>query len=604
MANGIRVSKILLKSGDVIHVSAGVTAVVGPNNTGKSSVLREVATWLRKPPHNDYAVESKVVESVKVDFLSTPEDQMEIIGQSYPRREAGQYTDGQYHQVNFVLSGGHVLYTDLVKGVWGSVTGLGEIFGSYFINYLDAESRLGLTASVGSYDAYQNMPSNPLQALLPDRKAESEISALSERAFRVGITVNRYANTMVHLHAGRVKAAEGPSPQSPEYMRELNLLPLVRDQGDGMKAFIGMVMMVLTGRSPFLLIDEPEAFLHPPQARLFGRFLAEQAVSGNGTQILVATHSQDIVAGLTSMPEAADRTSLVRLTRRGNCSHVAQPSQESVRLLLDDPLMKYYDMISGLFSSGVILCEADSDCTYFRAALEQTTGGEHSYAREAHFSHAGGKARIAKAMRAFHSAAIPTAAIFDIDILQDDKDFREIVETVELDFDVLSKLRNDVVSLPNAKATKVRRAAARYEIGQILEKSGTEDISSADLRKLQNILRVTSGWKDLKTAGAASLSGQPFTSFAKLRDQLESRGVFILEQGELERLHPEIPQANKAQWLRNVLEDPSLLTKSPALPLLSRVSKFLEAEQTKVRVDADEDVAEPTSDFRGPEVTE
>ena len=48
-----------------------------------------------------------------------------------------------------------------------------------------------------------------------------------------------------------------------------------------------------------LLIDEPEAFLHPPQARRLAAALARTAKS-LGRQVILATHSTDIIQGALS----------------------------------------------------------------------------------------------------------------------------------------------------------------------------------------------------------------------------------------------------------------------------------------------------------------
>jgi len=45
-------------------------------------------------------------------------------------------------------------------------------------------------------------------------------------------------------------------------------LPQVQEQGDDVKSFVGMLLAITATEYPLLLIDEPETFLHPPQAYL------------------------------------------------------------------------------------------------------------------------------------------------------------------------------------------------------------------------------------------------------------------------------------------------------------------------------------------------
>lgn len=582
MVNKIFLKRILLHSGEYVDVADGITAVVGPNNTGKSSLLRELRDLLSTETHGRRAVSCKVIRSPMLEFNGTADGLFEDLVRVYGVREPGQYNYGQLVNEHILLSGSPLERSDVARH-WESQEGLGGRLGQYYVRYLDAEGRLGLTGSVGSFDTYKEAPSAPLHLLFSNRSMESKLDALATSAFRTGIIVNRYAGSMINLHAGKVSAQEGPSPQSEEYLSEINNLALVQEQGDGMRAFVGMVMSIITGQSPLVLIDEPEAFLHPPQARMFGKFLADYARESNHVQVIIATHSEDVLAGLTSNPSEGASISIARLTREGDQNHVAQLSTETVRELYEDPLMKHYDMLNGLFTTGVVLCEADSDCTYYRAAVESLPSSDYGYIQEAHFTHSSGKARIAQAMRTFRETAVPVAAIFDIDILQDDGDFSRLIDTIGADKSTVDPLRNTVTSAVASRSQSLKRASVRAEITAILDKVDASELSSGDAKKVREAVAQKSGWKDLKTAGLPLLSGDAAAAFIKLRDHLEGFGVFILEQGELERLHQEVPQTNKAAWLRKVIEEQKYKT-SPASSMLQRVSNFLEKAQTRVAV--------------------
>ncbi|WP_295104826.1 AAA family ATPase [uncultured Microbacterium sp.] len=587
MARLIQLKQITLTSGDAVDVASGVTAIVGPNNTGKSSLLRELheriisdsSSWTGRP--------WKVVGRIELDFSGTVQDQVEELGLLFPRRAPGQYNDGHFTEEHFRLSNGGVLTPTQITHWWGRTDGGLNGLGQYFATYLNAEQRLGLTGSTSSFDLYREQPTGPLQVLYAKRELEAQIAELTKAAFKVGVTVNRYAGSQIHLHSGSVTIAEGISPQPPEYMAELNALPLLSDQGDGMRAFVGMTLSVLTGRSPLVLIDEPEAFLHPPQARMFGQFLASYATSANGVQVVVATHSEDIIAGLTSTPAASGKISIARLTRDGTQNHIAQLPATAVSELYEDPLIKHYDMLNGLFSTGVVLCEADSDCTYYRAVLDLPSQQALTYVREAHFTHAGGKARIARAIKAFAATAVPVAAIFDIDILQNDHEFNALVESAGADASALIPLRNTVVSAVQSRSQVLKRSVVRAEITEVFDRSASIHLSKGEARKIQEAAAPKSGWKDLKNSGSALLSGDALTAYRGLANHLERHGVFIVEQGELERLHPEVPQGNKADWLRSVI-DQRTYESSPAIDLLDRVSAYLEAAQTTIEAAPDE----------------
>lgn len=61
-----------------------------------------------------------------------------------------------------------------------------------------------------------------------------------------------------------------------DYYNQVTKLPELQDQGDGMRSFASILLDTFTSDHTITLIDEPEAFLHPPQARLLGKMLAKK----------------------------------------------------------------------------------------------------------------------------------------------------------------------------------------------------------------------------------------------------------------------------------------------------------------------------------------
>lgn len=40
----------------------------------------------------------------------------------------------------------------------------------------------------------------------------------------------------------------------------------LREEGDGLRSFVSVLLSLMGRRKPVFLLDEPEAFLHPPYA--------------------------------------------------------------------------------------------------------------------------------------------------------------------------------------------------------------------------------------------------------------------------------------------------------------------------------------------------
>ena len=67
-----------------------------------------------------------------------------------------------------------------------------------------------------------------------------------------------------------------------------------------MRSFASVILHLLAPITPsILLLDEPEAFLHPPQARLLGEIIAKE--KSHRAQLFVATHSSDVLQGLMNV---------------------------------------------------------------------------------------------------------------------------------------------------------------------------------------------------------------------------------------------------------------------------------------------------------------
>src|SRR5207249_11934000 len=167
--------------------------------------------------------------------------------------------------------------------------------GGFLAFHAAADSRLQLVQGSGTYDPVNDAPSTPIQALFARPDLEEQLSDAAFEAFGEHVTLSRIWGASLELHVGSTDIAPNIVPQ-PDYIADIQALPQVQTQGDGVRSFIGLMLALITAQFPIVLVDEPEAFLHPPQARLLGRKLASDIPAG--TQVFVATHSADVLQGL------------------------------------------------------------------------------------------------------------------------------------------------------------------------------------------------------------------------------------------------------------------------------------------------------------------
>ena len=132
---------------------------------------------------------------------------------------------------------------------------------------------------VETIDIVEEPLDNPIHMLYSDDDLERKISAYFRRAFGQDLVLDRGAGKIWPMRVGtRLSSDCGDNPFSTSFLscQRDSTLPLSQ-QGDGMRSFASVVLHLLAPASPsILLLDEPEAFLHPPQARLLGEIIATE----------------------------------------------------------------------------------------------------------------------------------------------------------------------------------------------------------------------------------------------------------------------------------------------------------------------------------------
>ena len=208
-----------------------------------------------------------------------------------------------------------------------------------------------------------------------------------------------------------------------------------------MRSFASVILHMLAPITPsVLLLDEPEAFLHPPQARLLGEMIANEKQSR--AQLFLATHSPDVLQGLINV--APQHLRVLRMQRNGNVNRIKELDKELVKEISVDPLMKYSSVMSGVFHERVIICEADADCMFYSSLLDLSeVHGERQ--PDVLFVHANGKDRMSALAKTLVALDVPVDVVADIDILNDTGAFGRVVDSLGGDL---------AAALPLAKAVK------------------------------------------------------------------------------------------------------------------------------------------------------
>lgn len=98
-------------------------------------------------------------------------------------------------------------------------------------------------------------------------------------------------------------------------------------------------------------------------------------------------------------------------------------------------------MLDGLFHRLVVLAEADQDCRFYGAALEQLrdADGLTVPAGEMLFVPGGGKDRLHKLAKALGAVSVPITICADLDLLNDQAAVRSAVEALGQDWELFKR---------------------------------------------------------------------------------------------------------------------------------------------------------------------
>jgi AAA domain, putative AbiEii toxin, Type IV TA system len=408
-----------------------------------------------------------------------------------------------------------------------------------------------------------------------DDALELDLSKKFKKAFGVDLIVHRNAGAQVPLHVGIRPFPElGEDRVSLSYVVKVEALPQLQTQGDGMRSFAGVLLASSVGRESILLIDEPEAFLHPPQAKLLGATLVEER--GDARQLFIATHSTDVLRGV--LDANSPDVKVLRIRRSGDVNTVHLLENSRVQELWSDPLLRYSNILDGLFHEGVVVCEADSDCRFYSALLEAAHDARSPDAKhpDLMFTHCGGKARLPLVIRSLREVDVPVRAVADFDVLSEEQPLRSIVEALGGDWVLFRPDWTLVKNSIDAKRPDLSTVDVRREFERVLGQVTATVLPEKSRTELQGIVRRSTAWSSAKLVGKSFVpSGDPSRACDRLLAGLQRVGLHVVDVGELEGF-VRTADGHGPKWVNEVLARD--LSNDPELEQARRFSLGLIAE--------------------------
>ena len=279
-----------------------------------------------------------------------------------------------------------------------------------------------------------------------------------------------------------------------------------------------------------VLIDEPEAFLHPPQVRRLAEVVTRE--TSEDSQIIIATHSDEMVRGL--LDASGDRVVVARLIRRGDKNEVSVLPTDRLVDLWTDPTLRTSDVLSALFHDVSLLCEGESDARFYRALLDATRGEQRD--ADHRFYSFGGKDRIPAVVKALRPLDVPLVVIVDIDVLSDKGKFAALFEAVGGNYSLVESDHKAVVAAVQSRKGQITAEELARELRGVANRlNGQAEVPKAIRDELSRLSRQGSNWNRLKEDGSIGLvHAEAIKAYDRVFEASSDLGLLIVSEGELE----------------------------------------------------------------------
>lgn len=483
-----------------------IVVFTGANNSGKSQVLKDIESSLDYSNHTTMIV----VKDSECAYYGEI-NETTFFTEHFQRDENGNYR---------LLESGYVFETSSLEAFWKNHT-LHNSLHRVFVNRLSTEKRLSSSDALIRYDQPEK---HPIYKLNRNEKLAQKISDYFSQAFGVDLIVNRNEMQTIPLHVGKAPNKSSYTiDRQDEYYNVVAELPKLQEQGDGMRSFASILLNTFTSDYSITLIDEPEAFLHPPQARVLGKMLAKN--NPNNRQLFISTHSEDFLQGLLDADN--ENVTAIRINREDNINKMSILQNNKIKELWGNPLLRYSNILSGLFHGKVVVCESDYDCLFYQAIMNAIYEQKNEISPDILFTHCGGKSRIKDVVSALKAVNVPVVAISDFDLLNSSQNFRPLANAFGINW--------ETELLPNMKII--------YD-GMNAKNSSGDD-----------------AWTQIKKIGKSGFDGNAPAAYEKVEEVCKTAGLFIVPVGEMECFDKTINKEKK-EWVYHVLENYGLASES------------------------------------------
>lgn len=503
------------ENADISFGSNEVTILVGPNNSGKSLFLGEIE---RVASDQIGLKQTSIFSDFEVDWPDSKRAvqaalKYQVDGAPINRGDdvislGAVRSAGSLQKANLDKQQIRIQATSRTDKLWWL-----HFVARWGIVRLDLKSRLALInpQSITSLSVPEN---HFFDVVYRNSKVKDRIKSEINSVFDLHFILEPVTQpSALSIRLSTTDPGELEYAYSPEAQKFLLKAMRIEEASDGVQAYTGLVIASFLPRVHTLLIDEPEAFLHPPLARRLGKLLSDLSCERN-TTLVAATHSAEFLMGCL---QSHAKINVVRMEYSKGKSRGKIVNNEELKTFIRRPLMRSANVIAGLFHDGLVVTESENDRAFY-SEIYHRLGEETDGLPYLHFVNVQNKQTIREVLGPMRKFGVPTVAIPDVDIVKDGgSTWTKWLEAAQLPRTSYNSLQTE------RNAVKI----AFDKCGGDMARDG----------------------------GVNLLAGEDKRAANDLFDRLEDYGVFVVRHGELESWLPHLKvPSSKHEWTIKMLE--------------------------------------------------
>lgn len=512
-----------------------IVVFVGPNNGGKTQCLKDIRELITNEGNEGVIIKS--IDTLRPRY----KDLLTSLDLFYSKDSNGNYSGigepvfqyplSRYNNENFISKG----IRDFVSA------------------WLNNDNRLS-NSNAAPLKRSNESKKHAFHYLEEDPDLTDSLNAKFEETFHTSLNMNSYSNDNLSFRIGKrpdYKITEkNPHHQYRIIKEALDELPLLDTQGDGMRSFVSILSGMMVPHYEIFFIDEPEAFLHPPQAYKIGN-LIPTFHKNLKKQLFVATHSEEVLKGI--IDSGSNRVMVIRISRKPGDkeNQIAIIENSRFKSVWDKPLLRYSNIMQSIFYPTTIVCEAEADCMFYKR-VHSIIYGDNS---EVLFISAHDKYHLGEVAEALSDLKIDYRIVPDFDILNDEHNIKKLFENCGGSWGRFESKLWQILD-KSLHCGEKNKSDLKDEIDDYLNGITADNLTDRNVTELRDIMRNTvPKWRKAKEKGIYAFKNQFGERYLNLLlDRLHDRNIYPLEYGEMESLHPYGSRCHSYNWVDRFLK--------------------------------------------------